>query len=86
MAYQEPGALLCRQLGEGCQWRPRNQPLASLGEGSGSSFTPAPKHHSSQGVTRGVFFFFLLDAWYHLLGLSILTKLGFLAAVPLARR
>ena len=86
MTYQEPGALLCRQLGVGCQWRPCNQPLASLGEGSGSSFTPAPKHHSSQGVTHGFLFLFLMDAWYHLPGLSILTRLGFLAAVPLARR
>lgn len=42
-----------------CQWRPSNQPLAPPGEeGSGSSFTPAPKHHSSQGVTHGLYFFF----------------------------
>lgn len=41
-----------------CQWRPSNQPLAPPGEeGSGSSFTPAPKHHSSQGVTHGLYFF-----------------------------
>ena len=36
--------------------------------------------------TQFFVFFFLMDAWYHLLGLSILTKLGFLAAVPLTRR
>ena len=31
-------------------------------------------------------FFFLMDAWYHMLRQSILTKLGFLAAVPLTWR